>query len=425
VIDTELITSIIASTSEGVRIATVALVVVGAVMHFVGRRPGTRWLAAIAFAFGIQVGIGILVFDPLPLLRAAALAFVGAVAIALLWRDRRIAAGAFVAGSALPWTALWGYYVTLLARDDMNIEPIATWTFFGFGLVPTLIGLGLVLVGDPLPAEPDRTAAPGRPGSRRVGSVAHAISSAEAIGPTTVTALASFVTAFLAVELVGALGLPDPIGLAAQTGVGGIAATAAWFIARPPGARKAFEALSWMAEWEIARAKSITGRGFPLIRRNADGWLKAVPDQPETRWIRSELLTWLDRLDEARAVALAMPVGSPYQRFERAHALESIEWRAGAEADVDAVRAVAAEVGPIEDEMRLRAEVAIAVRESSRLAAEAGPVAALEPMLRARELLGPRADGFLVRALWWRHFVLMAALSAAIAVFPRVLSLIG
>ena len=34
----------------------------------------------------------------------------GLLTLGLLWRDRRVQAGAFLAGSALPWTVVWGYY---------------------------------------------------------------------------------------------------------------------------------------------------------------------------------------------------------------------------------------------------------------------------------------------------------------------------
>jgi hypothetical protein len=46
------------------------------------------------------------------------------------------------------------------------------------------------------------------------------------------------------------------------------------------------------------------------------------------------------------------------------------------------------------------------MRNSARIAAERGPEEALEPLLRARDRLGARADGQLVRALWWRNLPL-------------------
>jgi hypothetical protein len=75
----------------------------------------------------------------------------------------------------------------------------------------------------------------------------------------------------------------------------------------------------------------------------------------------------------------------------------------GGDGDPEAVRAAANEIDPADEEARLRAEVALAIRESARIAADRGPEHALEPLLRARQLLGERADNQLIRALWSRY----------------------
>ena len=139
-------------------------VVVGAIgLRFAGRRPGRRWGTAVAFLFGIQLGVFILFTEGDAIQRAVILAVVGLLTLGLLWRDRRVQAGAFLAGSALPWTAVWGYYAFELVRGVPG-EPFQTWTMFGLGLAPTLIGLGLMVAGDPLPPEPSPSAPAGQPG---------------------------------------------------------------------------------------------------------------------------------------------------------------------------------------------------------------------------------------------------------------------
>jgi hypothetical protein len=109
---------------------------------------------------------------------------------------------------------------------------------------------------------------------------------------------------------------------------------------------------------------------------------------------------WTNKLDEARAVAAGMPVATPYERFEERYAADLIDWMAGGDGDPESLRAAADEIDPADEDARLRAAVALAIRESARIAADQGPEAAVEPMLRARELLGSRADHQLIRANW-------------------------
>ena len=140
-------------------IALAAIVLSGVVvvcavgLRFAGRRPGRRWGTAVAFLFGIQLGVFILFAEGDAIQRAFLLAVVGALTLGLLWRDRRVQAGAFLAGAALPWTAVWGYYAFQLVQG-VPAEPYQTWTLFALGIAPTLIGLGLMAVGDPLPPDP-------------------------------------------------------------------------------------------------------------------------------------------------------------------------------------------------------------------------------------------------------------------------------
>ena len=187
------------------------VVVVGAVgLRFAGRRPGRRWGTAVAFLFGIQLGVFILFAEGDAIQRAILLAVAGVLTLGLLWRDRRVQAGAFLAGAALPWTAVWGYYTFQLVQG-ISLEPFQTWTMFALGLAPTLIGLGLVVAGHPLPPEPSPSAPAGQPGSRRVGIVARTVLGPESIGPFPISELAAFATVIVTVVAVGLIGIPFPL----------------------------------------------------------------------------------------------------------------------------------------------------------------------------------------------------------------------
>jgi hypothetical protein len=112
-----------------------------------------------------------------------------------------------------------------------------------------------------------------------------------------------------------------------------------------------------------------------------------------------------------------MPTSTPYERFEERYAADLIDWMAGGDGDPESVRAAADDIDPADEHARLRAAVALAIRESARIAADQGPEAALEPMLRARDLLGSRADNQLIRANWRRALPISLVGSIVVWVF--------
>ena len=397
-------------------LVTFAIVVAAVVVRFRGRRPGRRWGVAVALGFGVQAGCMLLLTENDPLMRIITLAFVGFASISFLWRRMRVQAGALIAGTAAPWTILWGYYLVLLLGGTA-FEATVTWMLFLAGLIPLLIGLGLMLAGQPLAPEPDPAAPAGEPGSRRIGIVAQTVLAPESIGPMPISELAAFVAEIVIVIGVALVGLPFPLEPIAQVGLATLAGNATRIVARPARARRAYEAFSWLAEWEVARVRQLTGMGPPLTKRGAATWYEKVPRRPDTAWIRVEILALLERLDEARAVVDEMPTGTPYERFERAHAIEFLDWMAGrTDGDPASLEAAAAEIDP-SDEGHLRARVAIAIREAARIAADRGPELALEPLLRIRDTLGSRADNQLVRALWGRYLPLSFVTALVVTAF--------
>ena len=399
------------------------VVVVGAiVLRFSGRRPGRRWGTAVAALFGFQLGGFFLLTVNDPLQGTAVVAIAGVLALALLWQDRRVQAGAFVSGCAVPWASLWGYYVVLLVTQDADFAPLVTWAMFLAGVVLVAVGLGLMAAGDPLPAEPSPMAAPGQPGSRRFGIVARTVLAPDSIGPLPISEIATFMTEIGAILAVGLIGIPFPLEAVLQIGLATVAGTTVRLVARPPRARRALEAFSWLAEWELRRAKDLTGRGAPMTKSGAQRWVAEVPDEPATRWIRVEMLLWTERFEEARAVAAAMPLTTPYERFEQRFAVDLIDWMAGGHGDPESVSRAADEIDPADEDGRLRATVALALRDSARIAADQGPEAALDPLLRARQVLGSRADNQLIRANWRRSLPMSLAGSIVVWIFFGALS---
>jgi hypothetical protein len=399
VIDQLTVARAIAAITLVVLTATMLLVVAGVALRFANRVPGRRWSAALWSMTGVVVGLLFLQSTSDTVLRVAILVGLGGAVLWLLWRNRRVRAGLLVAGAALPWTVLWGFYLVLLLAGGADFAPLLTATMFVIGAVVTAVGVGLVLARDPVAYVGSE--AP-RGSGRRIGLVAQTVLAPEMVGSIPVSELAAMVVGVVTVIAVGLIGLPQPLEAVAQIAIGGLAGTEARLIVRPPRARRAYEAFSWLGEWELARVRTLTGLSVPTSPAAAGTWMRTLPERPDTDWLRVEVLCLLGRVDDARVVASRMPADTPYERFERTHAIDLVEWLAGGPGDPDAVRAAAEAVGDPEADERLRADVAVALREAARIGADHGPDAALQPLLDVRDRLGHRADGQLRRALWRR-----------------------
>jgi hypothetical protein len=169
--------------------------------------------------------------------------------------------------------------------------------------------------------------------------------------------------------------------------------------------RRAFEAFSWLGEWELARAREAIGGSLPTSSDDAVRWLEAHPEQPLLRpnelAVRIEILLFAGRIDEARQALVRLPDGSPWARFEVAALRDLVDWRAGGDGDLQGMREAAARIQPRDGDDRLRAEVTIAVAKVRRLmeAGRATPDEAIKPFTDVRDLLGRRADGQVGRAI--------------------------
>jgi hypothetical protein len=215
-----------------------------------------------------------------------------------------------------------------------------------------------------------------------------------------VALLAVLVATWVVIGLLLPSTLPDPIRLAILVVISAVLGAEAYIRAMPAPAREAFEAFSWLGEWELAQVHAVTGGGVPTDQIAARRWLRVHPETPENRWIRVEMLTFVQRYDEAKAVAERMPEATPLDRFERAVNLDFVDWFRGGDGDLAGIEAAAAELVPADGEDRLRAEVIIAIAKVRRRMADGDDtIQAGQPLRDVRKLLGHRADGQVGRAL--------------------------
>lgn len=234
------------------------------------------------------------------------------------------------------------------------------------------------------PMAPRYDAPADQPGSRRVGNLSAALRQAERIGPLTRGELAALATPALVVIVVFLLPLPWIVQLALAIGLGTVLGTEVARRAIPRRVRRAIEAFGYLGEWELQRAQA-SDAGIIGTPGDARRWLATHPERPDDRWLRWELLLLADEPEEAAEVADRIPQDTPYDRFERAYAMDRVAWSQGGTSDLAALHALAEAVGPPDDEDRRHAEVAVAVAMSKDLAAAGQDP--LPPLLAAREHL--------------------------------------
>lgn len=326
-----------------------------------------------------------------------------------LWRARhRVQAGWLLLGAGVPIVAVWGRILASPAPSpDLPREDFATaGAWAAIGLVATLAGVWLIIRGNPSTPEPRMDAPAGQPGSRDIGSIAEAIRGPSAIGPfglPEVSMLVAMIAVGLGVSfLVGSMPVLVRIGvISAAVAVVG---TEAYIRSLTTRSRRAFEAFSWLGEWEVARARTLAG-SVPTSRDEAIDWLVAHPrdKRPSTADtpIRIEIELLAGRRDEARALVDELPNATPWERFEQAALRDLVDWRSGGDGDLESMESLADEIQPADGDDRLRAEVTIAVARVRRLMADGRAAAgdAAAPLIKVRERLGSRADGQVGRAM--------------------------
>jgi hypothetical protein len=409
-------------------VATVAAAVIQAKRR---GETGRRTAGMVAFTGGLTVG-GLLLFATtiptiLPLLILPAI-----IAVSRWRAGRRAQAGLFVAGIALPWTLLWGFYVVVLLAGLERFDPGPTIGSFLLGGVPLVAALALALRGDPARARAAAGSRPGQPGSHSIGSVAAAIHESSRVGPfrqPDLALLVAVVAVWLIVPFVIPQAIPDVLRVPLLALIVALVGTEAYVRAFPYRARRAFEALSWAGEWELARARAAIGRGVPTTAEAAARWLARRPERPDQlveSMVRVEVLVLAERFAEAADLVerLAPTASTSALQFEMASLRDLVEWCGGGDGNLAAVEAAAAAVLPVESDDHLRAEVGVAIKRVRRLIADPATARGDEigPLLEVRERLGSRAGGQVGRALRRRLIPMLFVFSLVLAAAFEVLA---
>jgi hypothetical protein len=417
-------------------VAALFLLVVGvaAARRMRGHDVGNRLGGLVGLVGGAALGT-MLLFSPEPTV-AAPLLLTSVLAAASRWRaGRRSQAGSIVFGTALPVAIGWAFVAASWADvgEQGSSMPSEIIPWLGGALIVAALALIVALRGDPPPPAPSIEAPAGQPGSRALGSIAAAIREPAMIGPfglPEIAMLIAFVGSWLLIPLL----LPRDAGLIIQVGVpsliGAVLAAEAYVRAMPPRSRRAFEAFSWLGEWELSRARSTVG-GLPTNTDDAQHWLHAHPVGSITNLdelpVRIEIQLLAGRFDDARASLQQLPRMTAWDRFEHAALTDLVGWRSGGEGALAAMEAAAEAILPRDGDERLRADVTVAVAKVRRRMADGGAAArdAAAPLLEVRPRLGHRADGQVGRALRRRLIPVLLVVSLGFGFLSVLLGSLG
>lgn len=275
----------------------------------------------------------------------------------------------------------------------------------GLSILPPLLvagaavvfGAWLILVEARQPARPPSGKEPA-PTPRAFGALAREVfGTGDWTNPPVVAgAVALLGTAWVTALLVHGASvwvawLAFAVGSVVGAGLAGLAIA----FARSAPARRALEAYAWLSEGEYDRLSALAGRTVTPTMGSLRRFVRDVPERPDNRWIRVEVLAADGKLTEAREMAERMPEATPFERLERAADLAWLDWIEGRDDDTR-LRAAAADIDPTDEQLRARAGVVLAIHAARvRIAhASADP---LEPLRDARAALGARANRTLVR----------------------------
>ena len=195
-----------------------------------------------------------------------------------------------------------------------------------------------------------------------------------------------------------ALGLPVFVAVA----------FASFVVALGSRTRLALEAFTWIGEHDLDRFIRATGSHPPTTAPAARRWLEGHPETPETGLHRVDVLLFAGEVEEARAVAERMPLGTAWQRFERELQREYVARAAGDEENAALADAAEALTDPRE---RRTADVSVATGTAVRAAAAGGDWR--RPLAEARQRLGSEARGTFYRSRLARQVGYVFAITGA------------
>ncbi len=187
-------------------------------------------------------------------------------------------------------------------------------------------------------------------------------------------------------------------------------------IARPRDVTRALELYRWVGRADARRWMAATGDPLPSTPSRARSWLEAHPARgADADLPRIELLLWIGELDTARRVALALPVTTAQERFDRALEVALVSFVGSGDGDLADARAALEALETGGDAHVVDARARLAVEDARRRAAARTDF--LVPLLGARVAVGAGANGFLLPDLarWLaRPLLLVGVLSATL-----------
>ncbi len=375
-----------------VPIATLLLV-----QPYLRGRSIARWRVVLAAsALGFLLGSGVLIADANPLVRTGLVVIVVIVAASLVIAGRVGDAGAWVVAAGIPWVVYSGSAGADLALGG----PVD-----GLRIVPPLLvagaavvfGAWLIVIDRREPAKPPSDE-PSVASARGFGALAREVfGTGDWTNPPVVAgAVTLLATAWVTALLVhGAPVWVAWLGFAGGSVVGAGLAGLAIAFARSAPARRALEAYAWLSEGEYDRLSALGGRTVTPTMGSLRRFVREVPDRPDNRWIRVEVLAADGKLTEAREMAERMPQATAFEQLEREADLAWLDWIEGRDDDTR-LRAAASAIDPADDVLRARARVVLAIHDARVRIAHASPDP-LEPLRDARAALGARANRTLLR----------------------------
>ena len=307
------------------------------VLRYRGRRiPG--WLIRLtATAFGLQAGLGGIVFIRQPI----CLGSLAVLTVFNLWflvgSGRRATGGLLLLIAGLAGALWWGFFLVQDLADPADLYEDLLWLWWAPSAALVVAGAILLRMGDH-PVE--RRIFPQMPSLRRDPmALGNAITREMSIGPIPLPGLLADATALVTVIVAGAL----------------------WGHLIPRGLRPAWEGFSMIGSLEMKRWQEVTRSPVPTNAAAMRAWLGRNPDRPEIRPMRAELHATLGELDAARQAAETMQVGSEAERSQQRFLIAWIDWLDGRDPDFDALAAEAEAVGAPDSQERAEARGQLAV----------------------------------------------------------------
>lgn len=359
--------SVLAITSAIGLLAAVAVGVYAIVLRLRGRTVPPAVLRVGMGLLGAGLGAGfIFAIDDDPFSLVLFLGLPAFVTYALIRRGHRVAAGILLATLGLPGALWWGFFLVQDLVDPIDLYEPVLWLWWATGAALVIGGALVARLGDR--AVPPTELIPHTPAHvRDPVALATAFHRELAVGSIQIQTLVSVGVASLLIiiglPLALQAGLPWPIAVVGGTILYAVVGVELWQLAMPRRVRGAWEGYALLGNPEMKRWRATTATAVPRTVPAMQKWLERNPDRPETRWARASLLVAVGDLVRARTVAESMPLNSDWDRFEQHLLLAYIDWVAGGDPDLVALRQEAETVGQpgSPERFRARGEATLAV----------------------------------------------------------------